>query len=290
MQQIREENALSQALQKRMLANSSEFQSSSPEEVRRAAKEFVRKEVADQRLTLTPLKKAPLAWRIRNLLNLIFVPVLLLFLAPWFLLYLPIFLIQLRRREKRDPVIAPRPSAEHVRRLAEIEDHDVTNQFTAMGSVKPGLFRRWTFITLLWLVQYTTRHIYTGRYLARVPSIHFARWVYIDDKKRLVFCSNYDGSLESYMDDFINKVAFGLNVVFSNGIGYPRTNWLVFRGAKNEQQFKYYIRRHQLPTEVWYNGHRGLTNFDLFRNSQIRSGLDQQSMTNAEAAQWLALI
>jgi hypothetical protein len=290
MQQIREENALSQALQKRMLANSSEFQSSSPEEVRRAAKEFVRKEVADQRLRLTPLKKAPLAWRIRNLLNLIFVPVLLLFLAPWFLLYLPIFLIQLRRREKRDPVIAPRPSAEHVRRLAEIEDHDVTNQFTALGSVKPGLFRRWTFITLLWLVQYTTRHIYTGRYLARVPSIHFARWVYIDDKKRLVFCSNYDGSLESYMDDFINKVAFGLNVVFSNGIGYPRTNWLVFRGAKNEQQFKYYIRRHQLPTEVWYNGHRGLTNFDLFRNSQIRSGLDQQSMTNAEAAQWLALI
>jgi hypothetical protein len=92
------------------------------------------------------------------------------------------------------------------------------------------------------------------------------------------------------MDDFINKVAFGLNVVFSNGIGYPRTNWLVFKGAKNEQQFKYYIRRHQLPTEVWYNGHRGLTNFDLFRNSQIRSGLDQQSMTNAEAAQWLALI
>jgi hypothetical protein len=177
-----------------------------------------------------------------------------------------------------------------VHRLAEIEDHDVTNQFTAMGSVKPGLFRRWLFISLLWLIEYTTRHIYTRRYLARVPSIHFARWVYIDDKKRLVFCSNYDGSLESYMDDFINKVAFGLNVVFSNGIGYPQTNWLFSKGAKNEQQFKYYIRRHQLPTEVWYNGHRGLTNFDLFRNSQIRNGIDQQSMTNAEAAQWLALI
>ena len=290
MQQIREENALCQVLQKHMFENGSEFQKGSPEEIRRAAQAFVRQEVNTRRLTLTPLKKAPLGWRIRNLLNLIFVPVLLLFLAPWFLLYLPIFLIQLRRREKRDPVIAPRPSVEHVRRLAEIEDHDVTNQFTAMGSVKPGLFRRWTFITLLWLVQYTTRHIYTRRYLARVSSIHFARWVYIDDKKRLVFCSNYDGSLESYMDDFINKVAFGLNVVFSNGIGYPRTNWLVFKGAKNEQQFKYYIRRHQLPTEVWYNGHRGLTNFDLFRNSQIRSGLDQRSMTNAEAAQWLALI
>ena len=290
MQQIREEKALSQALQKRMLENKSEFRKSSPEEIRRAAKEFVRQEVSSQRLKLTPLGKAPLGWRIRKLLHLIFVPLVLLFFTPLFLLYLPIFLIQLRRREKRDLVIAPRPSADHVRRLAQIEDHDVTNQFTAMGSVKPGLFRRWLFITLLWLIEYTTRHIYTRRYLARVPSIHFARWVYIDDKKRLVFCSNYDGSLESYMDDFINKVAFGLNVVFSNGIGYPRSNWLFFRGAKSEQQFKYYIRRHQLPTEVWYNGHSGLTNFDLYRNSQIRSGLEQPSMTNAQAGQWLELI
>lgn len=290
MQQIREENALSQALQKRMVENGTEFQKSSPEEVRRAAKEFVRQEVNSQRLKLTPLGKAPLGWRVRNLLNLIFVPIVLLLLTPWFLLYLPIFLIQLRRREKRDPVIAPRPSVDHVRRLAQIEDHDVTNQFTAMGSVKPGLFRRWLFMALLWLIEYSTRHIYTRRYLARVPSIHFARWVYIDDKKRLVFFSNYDGSLESYMDDFINKVAFGLNVVFSNGIGYPRTNWLFLNGAKHEQQFKYYIRRHQLVTEVWYNGHSGLTNFDLYRHSQIRSGLEQPSMTNAQAGQWLELV
>jgi len=40
------------------------------------------------------------------------------------------------------------------------------------------------------------------------------------------YASNYDGSLDSYMDDFINKVAYGLNLVFSNGIGYPRTSFL----------------------------------------------------------------
>ena len=290
MQQIREENALSQALQAHLFQNGAQFQKSSPEEVRRAAKEFVRQEVNSQRLKLTPLGKAPLTWRLRNLAHLIFVPLLLLIFTPLILLYLPIFFIQLRRREKRDPEIAPRPPAEYVDGLARLEDYDVTNQFTAMGSLKPGIFRRWTLVTLLWLVEYTTRHIYTRGHLARVPSIHFARWVFIDNKRRLVFCSNYDGSLESYMDDFINKVAFGLNVVFSNGIGYPRTNWLFFQGAKDEQKFKYFIRRHELPTEVWYNGHTGLTNFDLFRNSRIRSGLEQQSMTNAEAGQWLELL
>ena len=31
------------------------------------------------------------------------------------------------------------------------------------------------------------------------------------------------------MDDFINKVGFGLNVVFSDGVGYPRTRWLLSR-------------------------------------------------------------
>ena len=73
------------------------------------------------------------------------------------------------------------------------------------------------------------------------------------------------------MDDFINKVAFGLNVVFTNGVGYPRTRWLVLDGAKDEQKFKYFIRRHELPTEVWYNAHPGLTAVELERNSHIRA-------------------
>ena len=290
MQQIREENVLRQAVQTLVFNGGSQFQKSSAEEIRRTIKNFVNQEVSSQRLTLTPLGTMPLAWRIKNLVHLIFVPLLLLFFTPLLILYLPIFAFQLRRREKSDMEIAPRPSAEYVSRLSRIEDYDVTNQFTAMGSLKPGLFRRWLLVILLWLIEYSTRHIYNRGHLARVPSIHFARWVFIDDKRRLVFCSNYDGSLESYMDDFINKVAFGLKVVFSNGIGYPTTNWLFFQGAKDEQKFKYFIRRHELPTEVWYDGHSGLTNFDLKRNSLIRSGLDQHSMTNAEAVQWLELL
>jgi hypothetical protein len=139
-------------------------------------------------------------------------------------------------------------------------------------------------------VSYTTRHVYTRGFLARVNTIHFARWTFVDDKRRLLFVSNYDGSLESYMDDFINKVAFGLNVVFGNGVGYPRTRWLVLDGAKDEQKFKYFIRRHELATEVWYNGRPGLTAFEMERNSRIRTGLEQPSMTDAEAREWLRLL
>ena len=138
-------------------------------------------------------------------------------------------------------------------------------------------------------MKWGARHFYTRGRLARVSSIPFARWVFINDRKRLYFSSNYDGSLESYMDDFINKVGFGLNLVFSNGIGYPRTNYLVFDGAHDEQKFKRYIRRHELPTEVWYNAHPGLTAIDLARNTRIREGLQKRSMNEAETCAWLAL-
>jgi hypothetical protein len=81
-----------------------------------------------------------------------------------------------------------------------------------------------------------------------------------------------------------------LNLVFSNGVGYPRTRWLVFDGAKDEQRFKYYIRRHELPTEVWYNAHPGLTAFDMERNTRIREGLERSTMTDAEIREWLSLL
>jgi hypothetical protein len=217
------------------------------------------------------------------------VPLLLLLFSPILLLYLPIFLIQLRFHELRDPVIAPRPSVEHAKSLAVIEDRVITNQFSAYGNIKPGLFRRWTLVFLLFAVEYTTRHIYNRGFLARVNTIHFARWVFLDNRTRLFFASNYDGGLETYMGDFINKVAWGLNIVFSNGVGYPRTNWLVMGGAKDELTFKDFLRRHQLPTDVWYDAAPGLTAFDMERNSRIRSGIEQQSMTEDELSEWIKL-
>ena len=106
-----------------------------------------------------------------------------------------------------------------------LEDHDVTNQFSAMGDAQARLVPPLTLDLRAAGSCSTTPRATSTRtaILARVQTIHFARWVLLDDKQRLLFASNYDGSLESYMDDFINKVALGINVVFSNGVGFPRT-------------------------------------------------------------------
>jgi hypothetical protein len=282
VRQIREEAALRAALCERLQGGSAE-----------SALEIHRRLAASVRQlgpALTPPAPTPLPWLANRIGNLIGVPIALIALLPFFILYAPCFLWELRRRESSDAVIAPQPTPEHVSALSVLEDHDVTNQFSAFGSVKPGWFRLSTLVFIFWVLNFSTRQIYTRGRLARVGTIHFARWVFMDDRRRLLFASNYDGSLDSYMDDFINKVAYGLNLVFSNGIGYPRTKFMLSGGAKEEMTFKYYLRRHQVPTQVWYKAYPGLSTADLARNTQIHEGLENQTMTEAEARRWLALI
>lgn len=289
VRQVGEEETLRQALEKFLQENSVSLRPMQPRQVRDVLKKFVATEEQSGRIILTPPEPTPLGWQLCNLLHLVGMPILLLIVSPLLLLALPFFLFQLRRCERSDPEIAPRVDPAHANLLASLEDHGVTNQFSAMGSIKPGLFRRLTIILVLEAIDYTARHIFNRGRLARVTTIQFARWVFLDGKKRVIFASNYDGSLESYMDDFINKVSFGLNIVFSNGVGYPRTSWLLLDGAKDEQTFKDYLRRHQIPTQAWYNAYPGLTALDKRRNALIREGLEKSWMTDSEIQEWLRL-
>jgi hypothetical protein len=247
---------------------------------------------------LTPTPPTPLAWRIRNLAHML-LPLLLaavcLVLFPILTLVLLVvggvlFAIALRWHEQNDPIIPQPYEPEKVALLREGEDHDVTNQYTAMGSLKPGRFRRWTVLAIVCAIDWVARHICTRGSLGRIATIHFAHWVFIDGYRRGFFCSNYDGGHEAYMDDFINKVGFGLNLSFSGSVAYPTTDWLVARGAWLEQDFKRFQRHHQIPTDVWYKAYPGLTARDLARNSRIRNGFEKPTMSDDEIRRWLSEI
>ena len=290
VQQESEEETLRRSLEAYLDQHRDELRNVPARKLWNVLQAFVAEEQNRGNLTLTPAAKTPAEWRVRNALHLVLVPLALLLMLPFLLLYLPVYLIQLRHRERTDPAVAPAVSPAHAAELEAIENYDVTNQFDVFGSLKPGKTRWWAMRFFLWIVNYTARHIYNRGGLARVSTIHFARWVPFDNAQRMLFSSIYDGSLESYMDDFINKVGFGLNITFSNGIGYPRTRWLLFDGCKDEQVFKRVLRRHQLPTEVWYNATPGLSAANKHRNSMIRNGLQAESMSDGEVEQWLALL
>src|SRR6516164_8876830 len=290
VRQIREEAALYDTLENYTKENAATFQRLPPRELHEKLRAFVDGEQSAGRLTLSKEDPTPIGWQIKNLLHLIGFPLLGLLLSPLLVVAAPFYIIALRRLEKTDPVVCPTADQKHSDNLSSFEDHDVTNQFSAMGSLKPGLVRLLTTVGVLKTVNYGARHITRPGRLGRIRSIHFARWVFVAGRERMIFCSNYDGSVESYMDDFINKTGFGLNASFSNGIRYPRTNWLVRDGCIDERDYKEYLRRHTLPSQVWYKAYPGLSAVDLERNTRIRQGLEMSSITSEQAREWIALL
>jgi hypothetical protein len=289
VRQVREECALRLALAARVprqpVASGAEAR-----QLRRELIDFVDDEVRAGRLALTPPLPTPPAWRADHLLNLVAIPLLGLLALPFLVLLLPLLAAVLRMHENRDPELCPRPAGDAVTAMQRIEDHDLTNQFSSSGPVKPGPFRRWLLVVLLALLDYTCRHVFYRGYLTRVQTIHFARWVLVDNDTRVVFCTSYDGGHEAYMDDFINKAGWGLNLLFSNGVGWPRTDWLLKGGARHELRFKRYQRRHQQPSQVWYKAYPGLTLTDLERGGRIRAGLERKQMSDAQALAWLRML
>jgi hypothetical protein len=240
-------------------------------------------------LFLSVVRWMPLAFALIIVLGLWLLPlfILLPLLIVPALVAIVVFSLVLRHYEKTEPEIIHRPEVDKILELAALEDHDVTNQYTALGSVKPNWFRRLLFPVLLWLIDYFARHVYGRGHLGRIRTIHFARWVFLDGKKRMIFASNYDGSHEAYMDDFINKAGWGLNLAFNCGLGYPRTRWILKDGIDDELKFKYTQRRHQMPTETWYRAYPGLTVFDVERNARVRAGFERPTMTDTEVRAWL---
>ena len=154
VRQTEEEIALRKALVKFVQDNSDSLRGMQLGRVHDTLKSFVAGEAQAGRLALTPPAPTPLGWTIRNLLNLVGIPILFLIVSPLLLVALPFVLIRLRIAERSDPEVAPRVTADHAKLLGSLEDHDVSNQFSAMGSIKPGLFRRMVIILVLVVIDY----------------------------------------------------------------------------------------------------------------------------------------
>jgi hypothetical protein len=183
--------------------------------------------------------------------------------------------------------------------IAKTEDHGVQNALTHLVPLRSGEQRESVL---------RTAHAYIDRMakayfndigqLGGIPSIHFAKWLLVDQGRRLLFLSNYDSSWESYLGDFVDQAAVGLNLAWSCTEGYPRTHLLAlgrgFRdlaesrppgGAEDEERFKSWGRAHQLPTQVFYSAYPDLSIAAINNNSLIRHGLHERP-SSTELGAW----
>jgi hypothetical protein len=257
-------------------------------EVRTAVRAFVEGETALS-WALEPPSRPDLGFRLREGLHAVGVPALLVLLLPLLIPAALVWLVWLRAHELNDPPPDVPLDSRRLRELRDLEDLGPQNQISTLAEVKPGAFWHLTSWAFLAIANYSARHLFSRGSLAGLRTVHFARFMRFGTPRRVLFTSYYDGSLESYMDDFIDKVAFVLNGVFGSGSGYPRTSWLFGAGARNEGGFKAFLRGHQIPTQAWYSAYPDLTAANVDANARLRAGL-HGTMSEEEARAWLQLL
>jgi deferrochelatase/peroxidase EfeB len=166
------------------------------------------------------------------------------------------------------------------------ENRGAQNHMISVTQRKPGLVRRFTSRLVFWGVGEYAGSYFPPGFLSEIGTIHFARWVTAPHSPDVIFLSNYGGSWESYLEDFITRAHAGLTGVWSNTIGFPRTENLITLGATDGERFKRFARHSMVPTRFWFSAYPTLTTANIRTNAAIRAGL-AGAMTADEATAWL---
>lgn len=223
------------------------------------------------------------AWRNLIVLILLAIPIVIV-LSPLLL----VWFIRLRQHEIRD---AQEPSAPALPIDPRLYDKDIAtqNHLTTLVNVKPGKFRLRTLKGVLWLISLLARTFFTTGQLGGIPTIHFARWLFMDNDQRLLFFSNYDGSWASYLGDFVDRAAYGLTAVWGNTVAFPPAQYLLLGGARHIEAFKQWSREHNVFEQVWYSAYPEETLWNLRKDIEFRDTIGQ-SLSEAQATALLQLL
>jgi len=112
----------------------------------------------------------------------------------------------------------------------------------------------------------------------RIPTIHFGRWIMIDDDRRLLFLSNYDGSWETYIGDFVERANVPVDAFWSGSIGWRDIDF-----------FKEGIRCHQTSASYYYSANPKATVTHIGKAVKIKAGYDS-NINSKTAKEWLRFL
>jgi hypothetical protein len=170
---------------------------------------------------------------------------------------------------------------EHLTKMKDQEDIIYQNQISQVFETKTGLRRLWLKF-ILWATNYAAKNWFIEGTLMGTPTIHFARWVMIDDGKRFVFFSNFDGSFDEYLGDFVDNGGWGLNAIYGAAKGYPKTKFIFGGGAYKVLEFMGWGRITQVQTQQFYSAYPWYGLQQIISKTELRSELFNQGELNDE--------
>jgi len=288
VQQIRNENILRNSINDYIDSNRGALLNQSAIACRKQIIDFVNAN-PEMQWAKTPEPAASFIWNLMFWGKLIVVLLLFIILIPLIIPFVIIWMLIMLFHEINEKQVPNPVTKDHIRVLVNKETQLVQAQFSALGNLKPGTFRHVTMMFLLRTTDFLAPHLFSKGKLSGIPTVHFARWLVINEGRQMLFLSNYDGNSENYLRDFIHIAAKQLTLMFCHAEGYPKTRLMVFGGAKDAEGFMAWARYRQVITNVWYSANKQVSVKNIYNNGKIRNGL-YGSMTEAEAQKWLSII
>jgi hypothetical protein len=160
------------------------------------------------------------------------------------------------------------------------------NQFLTLHAIDPGFLGTNLLIlkVILWLAAGRAKKAKGN--LSGIPTIHSLRWVIIPSgmigvKPYLLFESNYNGSWDSYVDDFVQYACRRMNLIWGKCQDYRS------QGAQDTEWFKQHIRNYLFPAQAYYSAYPDLTVRNILTCLRVAEVVKatQNSAQNSEADQ-----
>ena len=141
------------------------------------------------------------------------------------------------------------------------EDVVTQNQLTLVTVIEPGSSER--VRAVMSAIDSYARRLAPPGSLIGISTIHFVRWLVIDHGRRLMMVSDYDGSWESYIDEFAEMILSGLDAIWQTSFGYPPD------GARDLPAFKHFLRTHQVPADVFFSAYPDETVLNIAHDTRL---------------------
>jgi hypothetical protein len=141
------------------------------------------------------------------------------------------------------------------------EDVVSQNQLTLVTVIDPARVDR--VRAVMAAIDSFARRLSPPGSLIGISTIHFVRWMLIDGGQRLLLVSDYDGSWESYIDEFAEMILSGLDAIWETSLGYPPD------GARDLPAFKRFLRNHQVPSEVFFSAYPEETVLNILNDTAL---------------------
>ena len=134
-----------------------------------------------------------------------------------------------------------------------------SNEFTLICNLKPGGAER---------MRNLLADGFTGerqKNTDRIATVHDLRFVIFDNDTRVVFASTFDGTWDSYMDDFGTIIPDEIDLLFHECVGYP---------GIHSPSIKDWVVSQQVTATGFYSAYPDASVRDVWKALKVKKALD----------------